>query len=394
MRYLGYIYARGGQLSAAIDAYQRSINAFDAISEVLEYTTSVIALEKLTPEVSTEGDLQTRINRISQSVQKRAYVARFPDRLLRLFRRISLLVALPISFFSIFILTAFFVSVLFNLEGGVRLFLIGEPIDLAIFRSTILLTIVMIGFLAIVWLYRLIYTTIGAVVVSLLGRNLIVVEQEEPICYTVDSSRLQIQSGHLASQEQTLTIPWNEIVQVSSLDYYRWGSPIALYSTTQVILKDLSTVDIPALTNHYTDLIHMIKRNVSESAKLSTFSFSVFRSWFSIVTIVTALLISIGRVFTRELFDLPGFCLTRAVAEGRQPVPLWITSVMLFFLVSLLLLFQTGLLWRLLLHQNTIRRQSGYRSKALPASVIFVLAVLSTLLTILWAIFLYRLPYL
>ena len=391
MRCLGDIYAHTNRLPEAISAYESSIDAFALTTEVLEYTTSVIALEKLDAKIADDSDLKDRIIGITKSVRQRAYISRFPDRLLRLFRRISLLVALPISFFSAFVLTLSLVGVLFSLEGGIRLLLIGEPFDLAILRSVVMLIMVIIGFLGIVWFYQLIYTVIGAAVVAHRGKNLIIIEREQPIYYFVDANQLQLHSGHMNAKDHTLTIPWDAIVQLSSLVYYRWLSPIALYSTTRITLKDFSSVDIPALTNHYTDLIRVIESNLGSAIKVDKFSFSVFRSWFSVIFVITALFLSVARVFTRQLFDMPGYRFARAVAEGGKHVPLWITSVTLFFAVSLLLLFQTGLLWRLLLHQNIIHRQTGYRSQALPAGIILFLALVSTLITALWGVFLYSL---
>ena len=153
--------------------FVESVNAFSKINNRLALTQVIWDLEDLLQRLRlSEEQTQQLVNVIGQ-ISERNYLARFPDTLLKWFRRLALLVALPLTYVFSFAIALAFTLALIIIEGEFLLSLTGANVQTAFIDGLILSAAVVLPIPLALWFYRLVYSLMGITVVHFLGRRII-----------------------------------------------------------------------------------------------------------------------------------------------------------------------------------------------------------------------------
>lgn len=384
LRRLGDLYAQSGRAEDAVTSYRESIDAFIALGDDLEVTTSVVALERFTRLLGNARSSEYNAT-VVESVTHLAYLARFPDRLLRRFRRISLLLALPAAYFVALFFGFLGVFSLFLLEGGIVLLRAGEPFNLTIVPSVLIFGLSLVVGISTLWLQKIFYTFIGLAVVHSMGRKLGEIEQAQPDCIRVSKFGLSVSRG----ASEMMILEWADIQRIVPIEYRRWKTLIELFSSLQVVDKDRQSLNIPATTNHFD---HLLGQTFAQTnAQVRVADFRIVRSGWMGVAILASLLISLITIFAGSLLGGELLVIQRQVAEGRHLAILWTTSVTFFFVPTAFALLPAVFLLRLAVFQTRLRISTGLRGSALSALSLWSLALCAWIIAILWILLLVNL---
>ena len=123
---LGRIGHRFGQLSDAIHAYSTSIQAFTRHNDLIMRTQVTWHLQDLLQQATVTVDQRRAIRALLDQVVVQQYISRFPDILLRRFRRLAVLWILPLNYLITMVISWWAVQTLFQgVEMIIRLLLTG-----------------------------------------------------------------------------------------------------------------------------------------------------------------------------------------------------------------------------------------------------------------------------
>ena len=212
-----------------------------------------------------EGDSAapaSRLAALEERVTRRAYVARFPGFLQRRYSRIAAYVALPLAyiFIGLFGINMVFSQLVRLVEFGIRslpnhaarLAAIGD-----VFAALIMLLIL---FLAALWLYELVYVVAGLFVARRLRVPELVAEQ--PIYYMVDETGLSRfdDRGQLQCR-----LAWAEVCVAASFDRGFTRTPLPLFSRF-LVRGATSEILIEGIVNRYVDLKRLVAGRLAEAA--------------------------------------------------------------------------------------------------------------------------------
>jgi hypothetical protein len=378
---LGRVYAALGQLDESVSAYVQSAQAFGNIQDKLARTQVIWALEDLAQHAALTEEQQQRIGAAVAEVDERHYITRFPDILLRRFRRLALLGALPLTYYALPVI-AFLTwgGSAFIIEGLVLLSRTGTSVVAQIAIGAILIASATLSFVLLaVWLYRLIYSLIGMAAVRVLGHRLIPVERDQPSRIVVDATGLT----HHDIAKGMIRIRWPEVSLLASIHYYRWQRLIHLFSSLIVAAGSRMIVPIDAITAGYDYLRQDIVRHLEhqpDSTKQLDLNFVVLDSRWMLATIAISL--AFAQSLNGKLSFYPRF------AENER-VSLLLTPIMIASGLTLLLLFPAVTLWRLIYHRAAVRSTLGYQARRMvPFWVLWLATVVCTVIAGLWILFL------
>jgi tetratricopeptide (TPR) repeat protein len=379
---LGRLYATLGQVDKAIAAYAESAQAFEATGNHLARTQIVWALENLAQHSKLLDEQQQKVEAMVAQVAERYYITRFPDALLRWFRRVALWGALPLTYVLTFVLGLALTLTVWIMEGLIVSSLAGTPGPKTVLDALILMTFATMPVFLALWLYRLIYTLMGTAVVHLLGRHLIPIEREQPRCYVTNTTHL---TRHDAGRSSSDTVAWSDVALFASVDYYQRQRPIHLISSMILVTRSKMTVALDAITAGYgrfrQDIVRRLDDRLGEH-KRQSLDLAFFDTRWLLVSIAISFAFALYLVYTDRV------AFTAIVGPAREEVRMPLSSLMLSFVPTMLLVFPVVTLWRLVHHRRMILRTLRYETEAIPSWLLWLAAVLCTLIAALWILFL------
>lgn len=369
---LGGVYADLGRPAEATQAYLESARAFEAVGDRLARTRVAWKLEDLAQRSAPPAE------QALPSLVERLYITRFPDTLLRWFRRLALLGALPLTYVLTFAVGLGLILSLVIIEGELVFWLIGADVQTTVDDALILAVFATLPVPVVFWLYRLIYSLLGVTFVRYLGRRLIPIERDQPSYLVTDATGL---TRHDASRGTSRTVAWSDVSLMASVDYYLWRQSIQLISGTALVAGP-GTMMVYAITAGYTHLKQDLARHLAgqrADAPQRRLDFVILDSRWVLSVVGACLAFALSLVVT-------GRTAARVTADsGAQVIPP-LTSFLAFFVPTLLLVFPAVVLWRMVGHQMTIRRRLRYRVRTIPVWVLWLAAAVCSLLAVLWVL--------
>jgi hypothetical protein len=263
--------------------------------------------------------------------------------------------------------------------------------DVALLASAAILPVFLIT-----WFYQLIYILLGMAVVYMLGRRLSPIEHAQPALITCTEQSLTYDYPH---EKRPTVIQWRDVEGWFSLHYCLRRRPLALFSATLLTSIAGPSLVLEGVTSGYTQLGRDIQtrlRAVQPELQKNDRDFVIFdRRWLLAVTVTVALLalyLLVTGIASLEYTVTPesmgGVVLDKipADAAGDKTVAVWLTSAIFAFLPTWLLLGAAVILWRLTFHQVRMVRLHRRSYPTLPIPLFAAVAILLSLLTILWLI--------
>lgn len=397
---LGRISHRFGQLTAAIHAYSTSIEAFTRHNDLVMRTQVTWRLQDLLQEPAVTVAQRQEIRTLLGQTVAQQYISRFPDVLLRRFRRLAVLWIFPLNYLITMFISWWAVQTLFQeVEMGVRLLLTGIDLQFT-WQDLLILSAWAISPLIALWLYYFMYCLSGFVVVRNLGRRLAPIEREQPHKITIDRQGFQRQV--VGSPVEALT--WEQLALFVSSDYYRWRRPLALFSRFVLIPTRPKMAGAALLTRGEAALLPLkspimvnaivmgyvyLRRNLIDFAQgqQKTLSFvnldlKIFdRNWMFSVSLL-CLLIALGLSYGEA--DLPA----HKVQPDGTIITVYLVATPLFrrFVTSFFLIYPVTLLGRLLRQRRSLRAIVGTYDETIPTWLLWTALLVQAGIALLWLI--------
>ena len=151
---------------------QAESECLSGVSDPLAATRAASLLDDFATQPAVPENLSAEAKHLAEQVNLRQYLLRFPDRLLRWFRRLALVGALPLTYVLALILSQAFIVTFMVAEGELLLAIYGWNAGTALGDAIFLATVAILPVLLILWFYRLVYTLYGVAIVYFLGLRL------------------------------------------------------------------------------------------------------------------------------------------------------------------------------------------------------------------------------
>ena len=389
---LGQVAEGRNQPEKAIDAYDESLRAYHEVKDVLAATGVVTLLENYVTESGLPQESAAVAKRLIDEVTTRQYLARFPDKLLRWFRGVALIAALPLTFILTLLLgMAVLIQMQFT-EGELLLLVRGWSAGTP-FRDVVLLTaIATLPVLIALWFFRLVYMVTGAIIVRRVGRRLSPIEQEQPHLITCSDSGISV---YYPADGRKSSLAWEDVVDIVPIDYFLRGRVIELLSGAIVSARSGDRLTLEGVTSGYRHIVNLVRHRlglttpVREQTPRHSFLFFERRS--TLVVLIVALLAGIALVAAGKVHPL--YWVTDPVTKEMVPDTVVFTPVagVADTLVPMVILLGSAVtLWRVAGHQHWISKlyAGGYRS--IPTWLVVLGAMLLTLATVAWLVALYN----
>lgn len=379
---LGHVYATLGRLGEAVSTHVESAKAFGAVEDHLARTQVVSVLEDLAQRSTLLDEQRSQIDAVVTQVTERHYITRFSDALLRWFRRLALLGALPLTYVLTFIISLALTLSVMIIEGEFGLWQIGANVQTTIIDALIIMAVATLPVLLSLWLYRLIYSLLGMAFVRFLGRRLIPIEREQPSYLVTDAMGL---TRHDVSRGSSHTVAWSDVSLLASVDHYLWRRPIHLISGAILAAGSGMMVMVDAITAGYDHLKQDIARHLErqrDGAKQQRLDFVIFDGRWTLAAIAVSLAFALYMVYTGTVR------LKVIVDPSGEEANLLLSPFMLSFVPTLALVFPVIVLWRLVSHRIAVRGTLRYQVKTIPSWVLWLAAIVCTMIAALWIVLL------
>jgi tetratricopeptide (TPR) repeat protein len=393
---LGATLAALGRREEALSAYATGVTAFTRSKDGPACTQAVWALEDLLAGAPPSEAISSQVRQALAGVTERYYLTRFPNTFLRWFRRLALLGALPVSYLVTMGLAFTLIIVLAFWEGEAGLWRSGEgAADLV--RSLTLSAITVMPIFLSLWLYRLVYSLLGLVVVQWFGRRLVVIEEDQPSQIITNPTGLTYRDGRTGA---TLGVAWSEVAALVPIDYQQWHRPITLISGTLLKTVSQTTMVLEAVTTGYEHLKRDIQRQVAASGTLvlqqSRAVALINGRWLLTLLVVASAFALYVHFFSslqisfvtldKPVGQGPGVTIGTglpAVSPGSTQAVTGIASFLFSLVPLFLLLFPSLTLWRLAYHRLRLHRELGYQWRTIPPWLLWLATALCTLVAML-----------
>jgi len=348
---LGNLATLRGDAQAGVEAYKKAVSLFEETGQILSRTT---VLDK----ISQASD-------ITPSTYQRDYIAPFPTRLGRLFRRliyfgmgILFLLGLLLALISVLIISITEFSIL---QG---------------FRIVTAATLMLLWPLISVWLLQVIYLSLGLIISFLLPIKTL--EKDSPLRVSLDENVLSISGGE---NPEPSSIAWETIDQIQVVEYQLRSVPIELFSYLHVFSQK-QRWRIPALTIGYPNLSEGVTRYIADT-KLQRVTFKLIAH--PLNYLVSVLLIPIGVIFQKTAeFGVSG------LGDPSEFTLTNISGIILGTFLAGLLFYPLIIFWRLVIHRWQLQHDAPYKFPLPSLSVLlYTLTVLWTLLAFIFLRYIY-----
>jgi hypothetical protein len=372
---LGIAHSGLGSFDRARDAFRQSLDAYHQLGDLLRETQVIWDLENLGVKVSQPGHAPQGDKPEEASRDERHYLTRFPDSLLRWFRSMALVVAVPLTYLTVILACLGLVQASAVVEMTLRL-TFGGNINLGAISFADALTLLMGVILPLplaFWIYRFIYSLIGMTMVHLLGQRLVRIEREQPDRLITSSEGLIVHRSDDRPDGQTT---WVETTAVTSIEYRFWSKPIQLISDLVVSTKTRPIV-LSGTTIRYEQLKRDLLNRLPDHVRYKNLDFVFMVNRWGILTLAASLLHAASLVVWVKYADFTGYL------QGQE-VPLEFSLILLISFLDILLIYPALTLWRVVWHRRQRRRWLGASLAAFPGWILYLAAVLISVLTVAW----------
>jgi tetratricopeptide (TPR) repeat protein len=375
---LGRLYVALDMPGEAIPAFLESVQAFEAAEEHLAQTRVLWTLEELALHSNVPDEQRRQIDRIIEKTVERYYIARFPDTLLRWFRRLALWGALPVTYVLAFMLGLALTLTLLVVEGELAFFLTGANVQTTTVNVLILMAGASLPVLLSLWIYRFIYTLMGAIFVWWRGRKLVPIEEQQPCRFTTNAEGL---ACHDTSASSNRLVRWSDVSLFASIDQYQWKQVIHLISRSVLSVGSGLPLVVPGITSGYEHLQQDIADHLRCEAD-GVIERHLDLAYLDGRWVLGAILVSLVLALFTVFVGHPP--LTYVDIGTGQVVTAWLSSILLAFVPTLLLIFPAITLWRLVRHRIHVQHAVEYQATAVPLWLLWLAAIVCMLIAILW----------
>lgn len=357
---------RRGELDKAGQAFLTSLRAYQEAGEPLKSTPVIWELEHLSKEPDLSAETEHAIVEAVKQTTQRAYLARFPDRLMHWFRRLALWAALPLAYLLVLLTgIALFLGTVLIEDQLAQIYPSYDPKSIQLSVILPILAFTLLPFLLSFWFYRLFYSLMGLAMVHLLGRGLVRIEREQPESIETLSDELVIGAQ---GQEKNRSWAWGEINGLAEVNYRIWKHPIQLISGLLLTPRN-HRITLKGSTRGYTHMREDVASHLHPAASHYLLDFIILGSPWTLV----ALLFSLGfAIFTKQQLGW-------YVSFGDRE--LLFAPIFLFTYLLMLFIYTSVTLWRLAIYRLKITKILGVRKGMLPIWIFWLAAFFSTLLT-------------
>ncbi len=326
-------------------------------------------------------------------------MVRFPDRLLRWFRRLALLGALPLTYIVTLIFCVAVIVTAMIVEGEFLFSLQGWNAATKLDDIAVITAIALLPIPFIIWFYRLTYTLLGIAVVHVLGRRLSPIESEQPGVISCTDESITCEYPR---DVQPTKVDWSEVAGVYSLEYRLRTRPFELISGSLLTTAAGAGLVLEGVTTGYSHLLRDVRKHLAAAQPalhVTDFDFVIFdRRWVLIVTIAAALIAAslLARGFRVKYDILPEEsastpAITAQPGEESPTEPFRtvvppVTSAAAALLPVWILLGASVVVWRLLAHRLRVGKIYQRPRSALPIWSIVLVGTMLSLMTILWVL--------
>ena len=390
---LGQAFSSQGKDVQAAEAFLNSAQAYETAGDRQALTRSVWTLEGLARRNPLPEALLDRIQTLLKRIPVRHTITRFPDRLLQLYRSLALLVALPLAYMLVYQVGSDSVILLSFLE---TLFVSpSNQIEQPLLLILTLLGKLVLPILLAFWIYRGIYSALGVIVVYFLGRQLVLIEQEQPVHLEIDAQAITWFSNRVDGQEargqkadgpqaveKVQKLAWTEIYEAVTINYQAISRPIGLISR-MLLQGNPEVLAVEGLTIGYNFLCSEISAALARrepALKTSTRTFT-FAEWRSTLVVSMLVLAFVGYLFYIGQIEVSG-----GFSEDTFTLP--ISTIVEFTVRTLLLVLPAVMLWRVLVFRLRLRHALGKGAAILANSWVLVAALIVSLLAVRWLLYL------
>lgn len=379
--FLAYIYEETGKVDLAVATYIESARAYLSSQEYIAYTHSMARMKDLAHNHTLSAPSATQVRLEIEQATERHHLTRFPGATLKRFRQLGVAL-MPLTYFTVFIITLISMLIPWFIEGGMGLWQQGNSLWSAVVEGLLTLLIITFGTVAFtLWFYRFIYTLIGIIIVRVLGKRLVNIENDQPDYVIVNDNGLIYRPKN--NEALQMSVNWSAISRVGWVNYCIWRLSVGLFSSTIISIKE-GLLLLSALTSDYTSLKDEIKRHLQTQQSrdaIPSFDFVIFNPrWLSAITAIALVSGLVARQWIK---------ITRALTPSGEYLIVNTTTIVSLASITALLLFPTVTLWRLFFHQKNIQKKLLYRSEAVPLWSILLITIFVTLISSAWIIFLF-----
>jgi len=327
LRLQGDLEARDNRLEAAVALYIESHEHAMAIDDLLMATHIWSELADLGRHASFSAGTLSSIETLGQTMDRRAYIARFPGSMLQSFRGLAMYIAAPLAYLLVAGPLKAWVSIPFIVFDVLLLNRI--PFAASPFADLAGGIIVFVGILlGILWLHELFYVISGWFFIRYLPLHTlsqysplyvltfpkgIVLRNYENTLGDLSLSpaarftRLQKLFGHRSPERRAegdgdridlkpslIEIPWEAVTEYVTIDRCLWRTPIALFSVL-LLTSEAVTVAVPGVLYHYqqlqTEILDRLQRT-GHQIRQQRLGFSVFKSRWALVALAITIVLA------------------------------------------------------------------------------------------------------
>ena len=367
---LGTAYLQLAKHELAAQAFLESFRMFGEAGDPLSQTQLAGELEGLIDKKQIPHSLEEQVKEALKSLQEKHYLARFPADLLRQFRSLAYWVALPLSYLLIVIVGATICLSLIVIEYSI---LYGSTTG-RLSQSDIAFLIV-VGILPIplaFWIIQVIYTLVGQVWIFLSGYKSLNALSEQPDRVILTSEAVVVERP---GASPLLQIKWDEIQKVVSADYLLWQRPIHLLSRLGIRAGDKAII-IDGITTGYLQIRNEISRKTIDVVRQLNIDLVILAHRSTYLAVLFALLHA-------GLLVLAGQIDIVVQKPDAADVHLFLSRLLVFFIVNLIMIFPPLILWRIYLQRRLFERELGMERKGfrnfLRLSVVIILSIVAVI---------------
>ncbi len=392
---LGRAYYKEGQTDRAVRAFLSSAAAYEESDDSLFLTRVLWSLEEIAQQNLIPEILQGEIFDFLERVHVRHSITRFPDRILKRYRQLALLVALPISYLLVALIGYFSVFLLLGIETTILNLISG--VQLPVVLVTLGLGFLILPILLALWIFRGVYSLVGFISVYILGRQLEPLEREQPANIIMDQNEIRSYRTRLPNRrliqsdlnqkspiEQELRMAWMDIKEAFTVEYLTISRPIGLIS--RLFLRDgVDTLVVDGVAGGYAFLESEIIKALSRlkpAMRLRVCRFTFLERWSTLITLVLAFSLAAYLYSIRQI-EVSGEIL---VIGGVFELP--VGTLVQFTIWTMLRVLPAVMLWRLLLFRLRVERAFGKEISVTPTWIILLAALIGTAIGVEWIVFL------
>ena len=361
------------EADSAAEALLESFQAYREKRNPLSQTQVAWELEQLVEKKQITDLMRQQVQEALVAMQERQYLVRFPSDLLRRFRALAYWVALPLSYVLIlFVGIAISLSLIAIEYSALQLSSTGTLSQFDIFW---LLVVGVLPIFLTFWIIELVYAMIGQAWIYMAGRVRLNSLGEQPDRIVLSPRGIAVDRPGLG---EPIQLAWNEVQKLISADYRIWQRTVYLLSRQSLVGEDKSII-IDGITSGYPQIIKEVIEKIGGVAPRINADMVILAHRSTYIAVLVAILHA-------ELLISSGHFDVSVVNENAGEVSLFLSGLLVFFLVNIITIFPPLMLWRIYLQRRLFSQQIGHYPKDYRNFVLLGGAVLLSIGAVLWLV--------